>query len=421
MMLEASESLLPIVQGDEKLLLIPVSFSQESMDEFQFLLSTLRVDCLVPQIWIPKKVHPGTYLGQGKVLELKQLVETEEAHGVAVDVDLTPSQMKNLEKAIGRPVLDRSGVILEIFSRNARTNEAKTQVALARLQYLKSRLTHFWSHFERQRGGAAGNRGMGEKQLEVDRRLVEEKVERLKIQLEKIRKNRMVQRAGRENVLKVALVGYTNAGKSTLLNALTHSAVKAENRLFSTLDSTIRALDPHSHPPIVAIDTVGFISRVPAHLIASFRSTLEELADADLLLHVVDASSPFAKQQVTATLETLEELGLEAKERLVVLNKTDLLEPAARNQAKLISPGAQWASAVDQKSVSELRDVILNWFRRKMEPWDVLIPYGESRLEAQIHQLGHVEKKDYLEKGVFYRVRIHPAWAYRIRLERFRL
>jgi GTP-binding protein HflX len=324
--------------------------------------------------------------------------------------------------------LDRPGVIIEIFSRHARTKESKTQVELAKLQYLLPRLAHFWTHFERQRGGI-GQKGMGEKQIEVDRRLVKKRMSVLRQRLLDIEKERGVQRAGRQDVLKVALVGYTNAGKSTLLNALTQSRVLAEDKLFATLDASVRSIDPDCHPPVVAIDTVGFISRLPPTLVASFRSTLEELHEADLLLHVVDGSSPQAKEQMQVTEKILEDLGVGMTPRLAVLNKADRLESAGgRNLARVIgrSEGAAGSipilvSALNLEDVKRLREKILEHFRQKLELWEVVIPYSESRLDAQLHAHGSIEKQTHIEKGTFYRLRILGGWAKKLNLSRYRL
>ncbi len=420
-MIEASESLLPRKTDDTAKDLVPVSFSQDSAQEFNRLLGTLNVRLIHHQIITLKRIHPGTYLSRGKLEQIATLSEAKDVGGFAFDTDLSPNQLKNIEKKLQKPVVDRAGIILEIFSQNAKTKEAKTQVELAKLQYLLPRLAHFWSHFERQRGGGAWNKGMGEKQIEVDRRLVGDRISRLKKQLEKIKKDRAIQRAGRKDIFKVALVGYTNAGKSTLLNQLTLSEAKAEDQLFATLDSMTRALDPDSHPPIVAIDTVGFISRIPANLIASFRSTLEELDDADLFLHIVDGSSKNAKEEFKTTIQTIESLGLSDKERITVVNKCDAIEKSEINRARLIHPGAHLISAFDPIAVEKLRAAVLKHFRSKMDCWEVVIPYQESKVDAQLHQYGYIEKKEYIEKGTFYRVRIHKSWAQRIGLDHYRL
>lgn len=414
-MIENAESLLP--KGKTS----AYTLGTEDPEEIHRLLSTLGVDIVGTMVAPIRKIHPGTYFGAGKLQEIKA-----EADGKAdifiLDVELSPKQMQNLEKILGKPILDRAGVILEIFSRHARTRESKTQVELAKLQYVLPRLAGLWAHFERQRGGGVGNKGMGEKQIEVDRRLVKRRIQILRSRLVEIEKERKVQRTSRRDLLKVALAGYTNAGKSTLLNALTESKVLAEDKLFATLDATVRALNPDSHPPIVAIDTVGFIERIPTTLIASFKSTLEEITDADLILHVVDASSKDAKQQFETTQKVLEELGCAGKETIVVLNKMDLIDsPADRNRAKVLSPGAVQISALDSEAVKKLRKQVLDHFKTRMENWDLLIPYAEGKLQSQIQEFGAVENTKYLEKGIFYRVKLDSSIAKKLGVKRYAL
>jgi GTP-binding protein HflX len=262
---------------------------------------------------------------------------------------------------------------------------------------------------------------MGETQIEVDRRLVRKRMQVLSDRLKEIERERAVRRQGRREVLKVAIVGYTNAGKSSLLNALTHSGVLVEDKLFATLDASVRSLDPNSHPPVVAIDTVGFISNLPHSLVASFRSTLEELRDADLLLHVVDGSSSQAREQFEVTEQVMAELELQDKPRMVVLNKSDLIAgPAGRNRARVISPGAISVSALDPEGVRRLRDRILEHFRKGLEVWEIVVPYAESRMEALIHAHAVVDITRHLEKGTFYRIRIDQGWAKKLDLGRFR-
>jgi GTPase len=402
-MIENSESLLP--RGEIKAFTLGVD--DESLNEMDRLLDTLGVEVIGKHNAPIRRIQPGTYFGTGKLEEIRLVAPDAEVF--IVDVELTPRQMQNIEKILERPVLDRAGVILEIFSRHARTREAKTQVELAKLQYILPRLVRLWNHFERQRGGGGGgggggaNRGMGEKQIEVDRRLVKKRIGVLKQHLGEIEKERRVQRGSRNHLLKVALVGYTNAGKSTLLNALTESKVLAEDKLFATLDATVRALNPDSHPPVVAIDTVGFIQNIPTSLIASFKSTLEEISEADLIVHVVDASSERAREQYETTVEVLKELKCDQKETMVVLNKMDLLKtPGEQNLAKAIVPGASRISAFDHPAVIEFRDRILNHFKTKMKVWDLVVPYSEGRLLAKIQQYGSVEQTRYLDKGIFF-------------------
>ncbi len=428
-MFDTSDSLIPKQSPKGgPLKVMAVGFDERSLEEFEGLLSTLGAELAQKQLLNLRRISPATYIGQGKLTEIKETCERESIHAVVFDADLSPKQLKNIEKILTLPTIDRAGLIIEIFSRHARTKESKTQVELARLEYLLPRLAHFWTHFERQRGGI-GQKGMGESQLEVDRRLLKDRMKILRSRLKTIETERKVQRAGRANVLKVALVGYTNAGKSTLLNALTKSHVLAEDKLFATLDASVRALDPFSHPPLVAIDTVGFISNIPPGLIASFRSTLEELNDADLLLHVIDASSPFAKEQAEVTEEVLRDLKLDSKPRIAVLNKIDLVKSAAdlnRARLSLLSVDREKqktilkVSAFNESDMDRLRDLIVEYFTAKLELWEVVIPYSESKLESQIQAHGSIEKQNYLEKGAYYRVRIHAAWAKKLGLERYR-
>lgn len=420
-MLENTESLLPTTQSGAPLRLVTLGFDAAGLAELERLLVTLGTKPVAQLQTVTRKISPATYIGKGKIEEIKDLIALEKADAVAVDVELSPNQLKNLETELGKPTLDRPGVIIEIFSRHARTKEAKTQVALARMQYLLPRLAHFWTHFERQRGGSTASRGMGEKQIEVDRRLVKRRITLLRERLQEIGTERRVQRQGRKDVLKVALVGYTNAGKSTLLNALTGSAVRAEDKLFATLDASVRMLDPDSHPPIVAIDTVGFISRLPHSLIASFRSTLEELEEADLLLHVVDASDPRAREELEVTEQVLNELNVGSKPRLTLLNKADCLAtPAERNRARLAAPGAMIVSAYNPDDIARVRETILNHFRSQLELWEILVPYGESKVEALLRRYASVEVQRHLEKGTFYRLRVDTEWARKLGLEKFR-
>ncbi len=417
-MIENSESLLPKGQ----LVALTLGIETESLNELDRLLDTLSVKTGIRVEAPIRRVVAGTYFGTGKLDEVRLMADAAEPKIdlFVMDVDLTPRQLQNIEKILGRPVIDRTGVILEIFSRHARTREAKTQVELAKLQYVLPRLAHLWNHFERQRGGGVGNKGMGEKQIEVDRRLVKKRIQILRGRLKEIEKERVVQRTSRENLLKVALVGYTNAGKSTLLNALTESQVLAEDKLFATLDSTVRALNPDSHPPVVAIDTVGFISRIPTDLIASFRSTLEEIREADLILHVVDASSSQAREQYETTCLVLKDLECDGKETLVVLNKADLLTtPSALNQARIAVPGATRISALDGEAVRRFRDQILNHFKTKMETWDLVIPYHEGKLQAQIQEFGSIKNTRYLEKGIFLQVMLDSSIAKKLGVRRF--
>ncbi len=439
-MLEANQSLLPKSSkkdGSGRLHVICVGTEDHPLDELVRLLDTLGTDVAGSVIASTRKISPATYITQGKLEDVKRLLESTGADGVVVDVELSPNQLRNAEAFLGKPVIDRPGVIIEIFSSHARTKESKTQVELARLEYILPRLAHLWNHFERQRGGSggggAGQRGMGEKQIEVDRRLVKKRMSVLRDRLKEIERERQIRRAGRKEVLKVALVGYTNAGKSTLLNALTKSKVNAEDKLFATLDSSVRMLSPDSHPPVVAVDTVGFVSRLPPELVASFRSTLEELHEADLLVHVVDGSSPTAREELEVTVQVMKELDVETKPRMTVLNKMDLLRAdtagaasvlaqslARRNLARIVAPGAFSLSALNLEEVARLRETILEHFKAKLETFEIVIPYTESKLEALVHKHGSVDRLKHIDKGTFIRVRMDDVWAKKLGLEKYR-
>ncbi len=420
-MLEKTETLLPQAPHGKTLRVVSVGFDLDSLEELKRLLLTLGVELSSSHLVKTRVISPATYLGKGKLEELKFELESTDSQVLAVDVELSPNQLNNIEKTLDKSIIDRPGVIIEIFSRHARTKESKTQVELAKLQYLLPRLKHFWTHFERQRGGI-GLKGMGEKQIEVDRRLIKNRMVILKEKLHSIEKERTVQRSGRKEVLKVALVGYTNAGKSTLLNALTQSHVKVEDKLFATLDASVKSLDPHSQPPIVMIDTVGFIHHLPPALVASFRSTLEELHQADLLIHVVDGSSAQAREQFLVTEKVLKELNVNEKPKITVMNKIDLIKnPSERNQSKIIAPGALQMSALNPKDGIKLRDTILDFFKKKFETWEVLIPYSESKLEAKLHTHTSIEKKKYFDSGTFYRLKIDGAVARKLNLEKYKV
>lgn len=302
-------------------------------------------------------LSPATLLRSGKVEELRALCASEGARLAIADDDLTPAQVRNLEEALELTVLDRSALILDIFARRARSREARTQVELAQLRYLMPRLTRRWTHLERQAGGI-GQRGVGETQLETDRRLVRKRIARLEDDLRDIEKDRRERRKRREGIHKVALVGYTNAGKSTILNLLTGAGTFVEDCLFATLDPLVRRSERPGAPPFLLIDTVGFIRKLPHHLVASFRSTLEEAVDADLLLHVADASSPALEDHLRATQETLEGLALGGRPRLLVLNKRDRVPAPVLERLLGTHPEALPLSATSPQEALLLRSAI---------------------------------------------------------------
>ncbi len=307
-------------------------------------------------------VRASTFLSKGKIEEIQELAVEEKAGLLLLDDDLSPGQQRNLEKETGMRVVDRSALILDIFARRARTREARLQVELAQLEYLLPRLTRMWTHLGQQAGGI-GARGPGETQLEVDRRKIRERLARLKRELEGVVRERRVQRRGRKDCFKVSLVGYTNAGKSTLFNALAKAKVYVENQLFATLDPTTRVIASEGKVQVLLTDTVGFIRKLPAHLVASFRATLEEVTEADLLLHVVDAAETDPDAHIEAVNTVLEELGALERPRLLVFNKIDALDDEiALIGLRAQHPGAVFVSALTREGMPALREVIAGRF-----------------------------------------------------------
>jgi GTP-binding protein HflX len=294
----------------------------EYIDELDFLLDT--AGGMTVKRFTQRLVKPDsrTFLGQGKLEELANFVKENKVDMVVFDDDLTPAQIRNLDRALECKILDRSNLILDIFARRARTAHARTQVELAQYEYLLPRLTRLWTHLERQRGGI-GLRGPGEREIETDRRIIRDRIALLKEKLVQIDKQKSTQRKGRERLVRVALVGYTNVGKSTLMNLLSKSNIFAENKLFATLDTTVRKVVIHNLPFLMS-DTVGFIRKLPHSLIESFKSTLDEVREADMLLHVVDMSHPDFEEQMNVVKETLIEIGAADKPSLIVFNKIDI-------------------------------------------------------------------------------------------------
>jgi GTP-binding protein HflX len=307
----------------------------EYLDELAFLTETaggVPVKRFVQSLPMPDNRY---FVGSGKLEEILEYLKVhEEIHSVVFDDELTPSQLRNLERSLNRRILDRTNLILDIFARRAMTAHAKTQVELAQYQYLLPRLTRMWSHLERQKGGI-GMRGPGEKEIETDRRIIRDKIARLKVELEKIDRQMATQRKNRGKLVRVALVGYTNVGKSTLMNTLSKSEVFAENKLFATLDTTVRKVVV-GNLPFLLTDTVGFIRKLPHHLVESFKSTLDEVREADILLHVVDISHPGFEQQIRVVNQTLLEIDEREKPMIMVFNKVDAFSYTPKDEDDLM-------------------------------------------------------------------------------------
>lgn len=329
--------------------------------------------------------------------ELRDLVKETDAGVVIFDEDLSPAQMRNLEKMLGVKIIDRSILILDIFAGHAQTREAKTQVELAQLQYLLPRLTRQWSHLSRQVGGI-GTRGPGETQLETDRRLVRTRIEKLRSALSQIDRQRAVRRKNRRGIFRAALVGYTNVGKSTILNLLSGSDVRVENQLFATLDSTVRRVNLNADHPVLISDTVGFIRKLPPHLVASFKSTLDEVREADLLLHVVDVHHQQFRQQMHTVMSILEELDLHHKPILIIFNKIDLLEEmGALSALKKQYPDSVFVSASRLIGVEGLKQQLIRFIEKSFIKERLLVPLQLQKFLHYIHSVAAVEELHYHE------------------------
>jgi len=374
--------------------------AMDSLDELALLADTAGAVVIDRFLQDKKSIDPATFIGRGKVHQLKQEVIDQDVQLIIFDEDLTPVQIKNLEKAVNRKIIDRSGLILDIFARRARTREAQTQVELAQLQYLLPRLTRQWSHLSRQEGGI-GTRGPGETQLEVDRRLIRKRIDRLRQALKKIEQQRNVRRKRRWDFVKIALVGYTNAGKSSLLNSLADADVFVEDRLFATLDAAIRTVTLDTHQKVLMIDTVGFIRKLPHHLVASFRSTLEETVDANILLHVVDVSHPRFEDHIGSVHEVLKDLGIHKKPTIMVFNKIDLIsDPHMISDLLCRYAESAFTSAVRGIGLESLKGKMLEFIHEEEVEGVVKMPAEDTKSIAVVYDLATVLNKEFMDGTV---------------------
>lgn len=386
----------------------PKEVIEEHTEELSALISTagaIPVDSIHQEIIT---FNPATAIGRGKVEEIKKIIEDENINLVVFDDELNPVQTRNLEKEFQIKVIDRTTLILAIFARHARTLEAKTQVELAQLQYLLPRLTRLWTHLSKQYGGI-GTKGPGETQIETDRRFVKARIQKLQAKLTEIAVQKEIERKLRSRFFRFALVGYTNAGKSTLMRALTGANVLIEDKLFATLDTTTRSLRLSNGKLVVVSDTVGFIRKLPAHLVASFRSTLAEARDADALLHIADASHRFLAEQINVVEDTLRDLNLYAKPRILILNKIDLIQD--KEYIRYLQseyPDSILVSAERNINILAVLEKMQNLIEENSKLVRILLPYNKLNLVPRLYELSSIVLKNEKENGIEFVTKLMP-------------
>ena len=380
--------------------------AEESVEELAELSKTAGAQVVGTVIQKRERIHPGTYVGKGKMEELKMLLTALDATGIICDDELSPVQMNNLQQELDCKVMDRTLLILDIFADHASTSEGKIQVELAQLRYRAVRLVGLGNSLSRL-GGGIGTRGPGEKKLEMDRRLIKERISQLKRELEQVKRHRELLREGRkrERVMTAAIVGYTNAGKSTLLNTLTDAGVLSEDKLFATLDPTTRMLELSGGTRIYLTDTVGFIRKLPHHLIEAFKSTLEEAKYADIILHVVDASNPQMEDQMGVVYDTLQELEVTNKKMVTLFNKQDKL----LTEQILRYPNADHVLRISAKTgegMEQLKDVLEKIVTEDQIYLERVIPYKDAGILQQIRKYGQLMEEEYTDGGIAVKARV---------------
>lgn len=373
---------------------------EEHLQELEMLAETAGAETILKIVQDRDRYDSAFFIGKGKAEEIKELAELNEITIVIFDEDLTPTQVRNLEKMIDKKILDRSGLILDIFASHAKTNQAKTQVELAQLQYLLPRLTRAWTHLSKQYGGI-GTKGPGETQIETDRRIVRTRISKLKEKLKKIESQQNTKSLGRNDQIKATIVGYTNAGKSTLLNLLTEATVYAENKLFATLDSTTRAYQLSQQKKILLTDTVGFIRKLPHHLVASFRTTLNVVSEADLIIHVIDISNPYFEDHIKVVDDTLESLNCKEKHQIKIFNKIDILEDKSRmNYIKNVYPDCIMISAERGINITALKELFIDFYEKNFVENKIRTDHSKSHLVAKVHSLVDDLETEYDDFGI---------------------
>lgn len=406
-----------VEQETERVILVGVSQqdgddAEDSVAELAELVETAGAVVVGTLIQKRENIHPGTYVGTGKVFELEELIEETGATGIVCDDELSPAQLKNLEEALKTKVMDRTLIILDIFAARASTSEGKIQVELAQLKYRLSRLSGLGRSLSRL-GGGIGTRGPGEKKLEIDRRLINSRVAQLNRELKEVQRHREVNRQQRKRsgIPVVAVVGYTNAGKSTLLNHLTNAEVLEEDKLFATLDPTTRILELTNHQKVLMTDTVGFIRKLPHHLIDAFRSTLEEAKYADIILHVVDASNPQMDKQMYIVYDTLRNLEVEGKKIITAFNKTDRIgqpEPLHDFRAeRTVHISAKYGDGLE-----DLKNILEEILREEKDFLECTIPYRDAGVIQKIREKGELLSEEYREDGIFVRAWVPKEFHY---------
>ncbi len=396
---------------------------QSSLEEMSSLTYSLGGEVAGKIVQARSQIHPAYFFGKGKLDEIKLTLKNEAVDALLVDNQLSPKQTQNLEKILECEVLDRTQVILEIFAKNARTREAKLQIGLAQAEYLLPRLVGLWKHLDRERGGIGASRGTGEKQIEKDRQFLRQRITRFKAQLERVDKERNTQKQRRSNCLQVSLIGYTNAGKSTIMNALTNSGLLVEDRLFATLDSTTRLLEDDTRPKVLLSDTVGFISNLPHEVVAAFRSTLSTVKDADLLLEIVDASDNI-DEHLQTTADVLEDLDSLSIPIIKVFNKIDRISPTRLLMLEKMYPEAVFVSVKNSAEnghdnssslVDIIRKKILHFFDERMKTVTIRLDYLHSQQLANIYEWSRVDNIDYQEGGIMMTLTTIPGNLERLR------
>ena len=385
------------------------SSSEILLDELKGLAVTAEYDPVAELTQRLNEINPKTFIGSGKVEELKHAVLHHSPEVVIFDEELSPRQNRELEKILKCRVIDRPWLILEIFSHHARTREAKTQVELARLKYALPRLTKMWGHLSRQRGGI-GMKDVGETQIQLDQRMIRNEIHKLEKKLKQIDREKKTQRKSRQGTFKVALVGYTNVGKSSLMNKLTGANTLVENKLFATLDPTVRKIKKNFPYPVLLSDTVGLINKLPHDLVASFKSTLDEVRDADLLIHVVDISHPEYKNQLQTTDDLLIQMGMDEIEVILVFNKIDSIEDIENlEKAHEKFPSAVSISCKKNEGIDVLRQKIIIQYEKRLSPYLMELEHSQAGIISQIRKFALIVKEDYKEDRICLSLRLPPG------------